>query len=145
MKKSLIAVAVLIAALVATAFIAPAFIDWNDYKPEIAAQAKAATGRELNVDGDISLRLLPMPIITVEALRFANLPGAVTPDMAVVESLEVQVALGPLLGGEIEIRSVTLVEPVISLEVLPDGRRNWDFDTDEVGSYRAGHRGGRKR
>ena len=142
MKKSLIAVAVLIAALVATAFIAPAFIDWNDYKPEIAAQAKAATGRELNVDGDISLRLLPMPIITVEALRFANLPGAVTPDMAVVESLEVQVALGPLLGGEIEIRSVTLVEPVISLEVLPDGRRNWDFDTDESARTEPGTAGG---
>ena len=102
MKKSLIAVAVLIAALVALAFIAPAFINWNDYKPEIAAQARAATGRELNIDGDISLRLLPMPIITVEALRFANLPGAVTPDMAVVESLEVQVALGPLVSGEID-------------------------------------------
>ena len=142
MKKSLIAVAVLIAALVALAFIAPAFINWNDYKPEIAAQARAATGRELNIDGDISLRLLPMPIITVEALRFANLPGAVTPDMAVVESLEVQVALGPLVSGEIEIRSVTLVEPVISLEVLPDGRRNWDFDTAESARTESGAAGG---
>ena len=45
--------------------------------------------------------------------------------MVRLKSLEVRIRFLPLLKGNIEVESVTLVEPVIELEVLADGRANW--------------------
>ena len=50
MKKVLWIVGGLIGLLVVVAVAAPFFIDLNDYKAEIAAQAKKATGRDLAID-----------------------------------------------------------------------------------------------
>jgi hypothetical protein len=65
MKKVAAVIGALLALIIAGALIAPFFIDLNDYKPQIAAQAKALTGRDLAIDGDISLSLLPMPGVSV--------------------------------------------------------------------------------
>lgn len=125
MNKLLLGVVVLVIALAAAVLVVPGMIDWNDYKAEIAAQAKAATGRELVIDGPISLALLPAPALVAEDVRLANLDGATAPEMVRLKSLQVRIALGPLLGGEFQVETLKLIEPVIELEVLADGRRNW--------------------
>lgn len=125
MKKAVIGLVGLVVLLLAAALIAPSFIDWNQYKDEIAAQVKAATGREIVIAGDIDLALLPVPTLSVEDLRLVNVPGAAVPDMVRVASLRVRVALMPLLEGRIQVATVALVEPVIELEILADGRPNW--------------------
>ena len=61
MRKVLIGVGALVVVLVGVLLIVPAFIDPNDYKPEIQAGVKEATGRDLTIGGDISLSLLPAP------------------------------------------------------------------------------------
>ena len=108
--------------LIAVVVIAPFVIDLNDYKDEISAAVKETTGRELAIDGDIDLSLLPVPTIRVNGVRFANLDGAVAPDMVRIGVIEASVAIAPLFGGNIEIGSLTFIEPVIELEVLADGR-----------------------
>ena len=85
------------------------------------------TGRDLVIDGDISLSLLPSPTLSVSGVRLANLPGGSSPDMARLKSLDVHVALVPLLSSKIRVTRVTLIEPVVLLERLPDGRANWQF------------------
>ena len=127
MKKVLIGIAALVVLAVAAILVGPSFVDWNRYKPEIAARAKAATGRDLVIDGDISLSILPSPTLAVEQVRFANIEGGSGPDMATLEALEVHVALMPLLQGQIQVESVSLVRPVILLERLTDGRANWEI------------------
>ena len=127
MKKVLIGVVGLLAVAVVVLLVGPGFFDWNRYKPWIAEMAEAATGRRLSIDGDISLAILPKPTLSVHALRLANLPGAAAPDMLRLETLDVQIALLPLLFGNIQVQGVTLIEPEVELEVLADGRRNWDF------------------
>jgi uncharacterized protein involved in outer membrane biogenesis len=139
MKKVLIGVAALVVLAVAAILVGPSFVDWNRYKPEIAARAKAATGRDLVIDGDISLSILPSPTLAVEQVRFTNIEGGSGPDMATLEALEVHVALMPLLQGEIQVESVSLVRPVILLERLPDGRANWEIaGADAAGSAESG-------
>ena len=54
----------------------------------------------------------------------ANVADAATAEMLSLESVEVQVALWPLLRRRVEVRSVRLVEPVIELEILSDGTVN---------------------
>jgi uncharacterized protein involved in outer membrane biogenesis len=125
-KKVLYGVAGLVVLVVTAVLVVPVFVDANAFKGEIAAKVKEATGRELAIDGEIGVRfLVPATGITVEGVRFANLPGAAAPDMATLKELEVNVALLPLLRGEVQVESVRLVEPVIELEVLEDGRANW--------------------
>jgi uncharacterized protein involved in outer membrane biogenesis len=127
MKKLLIGVGVLLVVLVAAVLIGPSFIDWNQYRDRIAAEARNATGRDLAIDGDISVAILPSPTVSVQKLRFANAEGGSAPDMATLEALEVSVALLPLIQGDIQITEIALVKPVILLETLADGRGNWEF------------------
>src|SRR5690348_3042260 len=137
MKKVLWIVGGLIGLLIVVALAAPFFIDLNNYKAEIAAQAKKATGRELTIDGDISLSILPTPGVTVSGVRFGNVPGGSVPDMATLESATVKVALMPLLSGKVEVESVVLDKPTFIFEKLPDGSGNWQI-APEVEAPEAG-------
>ncbi|MFQ5618541.1 MAG: AsmA family protein [Rhodospirillales bacterium] len=127
MKKILFGVVGLIVVLAAVVLILPGLIDWNDYKEQIAARAEALTGRTLVIAGDIRITLLPAPALVVNDVVLANMEGATAAEMVRLKSLEVRIALGPLLAGRFQVKTVKLVEPVIELEILGDGRRNWDF------------------
>lgn len=116
-------VALLVAALVAL----PALIDVNSYKPLIVSQVKTATGRDLVIDGPISLSLLPTPTVSVTGVKFFNAPGSKNANMVEVKSVTVQPSLLALLRGSIEVSEVTLVEPKIVLEINAEGKPNWEF------------------
>ncbi|MCH8189211.1 MAG: AsmA family protein, partial [Proteobacteria bacterium] len=131
MKKVFFSVVVLLVLLIGAAFAVPGFIDGNAYKSRIISLAESATGRSLAISGDVSLRLLPSPALSVEGVRLANVADAATAEMLSLESVQVQVALWPLLRGKVEVRSVRLVEPVIELEILADGTANWGFIPDD--------------
>jgi uncharacterized protein involved in outer membrane biogenesis len=118
----------ILALIVVAAFVAPMLLDWERFKPEITEEIEAQTGRELWIDGEISVSILPSPKITITDARLANLPGASVADMARIKSIDLALALGPLISGDIEITSLDLVEPIIELERLADGRSNWQFD-----------------
>ena len=128
LRKVLYVVIGLVVLLVAAVLIGPSFVDWNKYKPEITAAAEKQTGRTLAIDGDISLSILPAPTLTAEGVRFANVEGASTADMVTLQALDVRVALVPLLSGDIQVESVTLVDPVIVLEAMADGTNNWTLN-----------------
>lgn len=117
----------LVVLLVAAILIAPSFIDWNAQKGRITAEVRNLTGRELAIDGDVSLAVLPAPALSAAKVRLANVEGGSAPDMVELESLKVRIAFLPLLRGEVQVESIVLVKPVIRAEVLPDGRKNWEF------------------
>jgi uncharacterized protein involved in outer membrane biogenesis len=119
--------AVLVAILIAVAFVAPYIMDWGWLKPSIAERAEAILGRKLAIDGPIEVRFLPAPRISVSDARLANLPGAGAADMARAKRVDLELALGPLIGGRIEVVDLTLIDPVIELERLKDGAANWQF------------------
>ena len=125
MRKVLIGVVLVL--LVAAAFVGPRFIPGDTLKAQIAEQARAAIGRELIIDGDLSFTLLPAPGVKVSGVRVSNIEGAQAADMVRFKSAQVAVALGPLIAGNIEIERVVLVEPVFELEQLADGGNNWTF------------------
>jgi len=139
-RKLLIGFMALIVLVVAGVLIGPSFIDWNSYKADIAAQVKSMTGRDLVIDCDIYITVLPAPAVIANDVMFANVTGGSSPQMVRLKSLAVNVALGPLLSGDIQVTKVQLVEPVVVLEVLADGSQNWmfeDLDTDAATSSAA--------
>lgn len=132
MKKFLFVFAAVLVLLVGAALVAPSFIDWTRYRDPIAAEIERAAGRKVVIAGTVEASLLPTPRLLLNDARLGNLPGAATPEMARLRSLEARIALLPLLSGRVVVESFVLREPVVTLEVLADGRRNWVFDTDNA-------------
>ncbi len=127
MKKLLIGLVVLVVVVVAAAFIVPGLIPLDTYKAQLSEQVKSATGRDLAIDGDVELTILPNLAVTAEGVRFSNAPGGSAPEMATLESLRATVQLLPLIGGDIAIDEFVLVKPEILLEVDEQGQPNWQF------------------
>jgi len=126
-KKVLIGVGGVIGFLILALLIAPSLIDLDARKPEIVSEVKKATGRDLVIDGPISLSLLPLPSVTVAGIKFFNMPGASNPNMVEVKSVVVKPSVLALLMGSLEVNEVVLVEPKIVLEVNAQGKPNWEF------------------
>ena len=132
LKKFLFVFAAVLVLLVGAALVAPSFIDWTRYRDPIAAEIERAAGRKVVIAGTVEASLLPTPRLLLNDARLGNLPGAVTPEMARLRSLEARIALLPLLSGRVVVESFVLREPVVTLEVLADGRRNWLFDSESA-------------
>ncbi len=129
MKTALAIVFGLIIVGISAALILPSFVDWNKYKGDIAEQARKATGRELTIGGDISFAVLPSPALKAADVQLANVAGSDVQNMVSLKELEVEVALWPLLSGELQVQSVRLIEPVIALAIDAGGKANWVFDS----------------
>ena len=127
MKKVALAFVILIAVAIGALLVLPSFWDWNGEKDRIAALVKEHTGRDLEIAGNVSLRLLPTPAFSAREVTLANIEGGSSPAMAQLEELQIRISLLPLMRGKVFVESVTLVKPQVLLEVLPDGRANWDF------------------
>jgi uncharacterized protein involved in outer membrane biogenesis len=134
MKKLGMILGGIVVLLIVAALVVPFFIDLNTYKALIAEKAKEATGRDLTIDGNISLSLLPTPSVSVEGLKFGNAPGGKAPNMAELESATVKIALMPLFSGKAQVESIILKKPTIVLEKLADGKGNWEFTPAAVTS-----------
>ena len=126
-KRLLTGAAGFVGLLIAALLALPSFLDVNAYKPEIAAQVKQATGRDLVIDGPIRLSLLPTPSVELDGVKFLNAPGSKSPNMVEVKSVTVTPSLFALLVGDVEVSEVALVEPKIVLEVSAEGKPNWEF------------------
>ena len=132
MKKIILAICIVLLTLLGAIIIVPNYIDWNNFKAEIASKIKDVTGRDLVIDGDIHITILPAPALVVNKVRFANVRGAADKEMARFKSVEVRMAIKPLFQRKVQFETIKLVEPVISLEVLKGGQKNWNFQSQKM-------------
>jgi uncharacterized protein involved in outer membrane biogenesis len=129
-KKLLISIVLVLVALAGAVIAAPNFIDWNKYRDEITTRVKDATGQDIEIRGDIKIAILPSPALVVEDVHVANVEGASDADIVSLGSLEVHVALAPLLNKNLQVTRVKLVRPVVNLEIFTKDRANFDSFTN---------------
>ncbi|MDX8403861.1 MAG: AsmA family protein [Mariprofundaceae bacterium] len=115
----------LLALLMIVLVITPFFIDLNSYKSQITEAVEDATGRALQI-GAIDASLFPWVGMRLDDVRLANRSGFSDHDFLKVESLDVQVALLPLLSKKIEIKQFELNAPELFLERNAAGEGNWE-------------------
>ena len=125
MNSILLFLAGLLALVLSALFVAPYFVDWNDYREVFEAQASKLIGRKVDVGGDVSLALLPAPVLRFETINVADAKGGFDTPFASARSFTVWLSVPPLLRGTIEARSVEVDQPVINLRVAKDGSGNW--------------------
>jgi len=102
-----------------------ATLDVGRYKPEIIALIEGQTGRSVAIDGDLDLSVGLTPALVVEDVHLGNADWAQDPDMVSVGRLEAQVALLPLLSGDLRVVRLVLSDAAVWLESDADGRGNW--------------------
>lgn len=142
---SFVAAILVIIALIA---ILPRELDWNRYRGSFEVLAGDALGRPVTIAGPIKLSLLPEPVLTASRVEIG---GARSARITVAE-LRLQVALAPLLSGEVDARSLTLRNPVLHLAWPPPEDFVWsvppwlgtlsaeiDDGTIDVGSFKLTH------
>ncbi len=110
----------------------PRLVDLDGFKPRIAAEFQKATGRVLALDGKLDIDFVPYPRLAASDVRVLNTRDDAAFELMTLKAFKLGVRLLPLLRGEIEISDIEMVEPVVRLERLPDGRGNWQSAT--VGS-----------
>ncbi len=119
-----IAAAVALAAIGIGLFIA--FTPMDFMRDRLAKEVKARTGRDLVVAGGTRLSVWPLAVSMGEVSLSAP-RGMSGPPLIKARRLEAKASLSALVLRRIEIRSLTLIEPVIELRVDGNGRRSWDF------------------
>ena len=94
----------------------------------MANRIEESTGRKVSVDGQVRPSFYPVLGLQLGRVELANAPWSTEPVMMSADRLEVGIELRGLFRGEFEISGVRLIDPVIRLEMSPDGRANWDFE-----------------
>ena len=93
----------------------------------LAVEIKAATGRDFHIEGDLSIHLLPRIAVVANDLVLANAAWGSRPEMARLKRAAFEVALRPLLAGQISILRVQVDGADALLESDGHGQVNWLF------------------
>ena len=131
-----ISVGVIIAVII-TAYIIASSYDFNKFKPQITELAKQYTGRDLTLGGDIELGLSLFPTLVVNDVTFQNASWGTRPQMAQVKRLEVQIAVLPILRGDIQVSRLIVVNPEFLIEIDKSGKSNLEFDVPQKSEPKA--------
>jgi AsmA protein len=105
-------------------------VDPNSYKPMIAAAVKDATGRQLLLQGDIQLSLLPSIALQVGPASLGNPPGVDTAPGVSFQHAAIRVKLLPLLAGRFEVGRITITNARVD-----DGPYRLDHLNIETGAF----------
>jgi|GEM_PF-1186897 len=118
-------IGLLIFAVVAVA--ALLFVDPAVFRGQLEARATAAFGRQFQIDGPISLERSLRPRIVIEDISIGNPAWASGKHFAKVEKIGVQVALFPLLRGDLTVLDVLFTGVEVFIEEGPDDANNYTF------------------
>ena len=140
---------VIIGVLVIVSLIAAVYVylntyDYNKLKPLVAQMIEDATGRELNLSGEINLDVGFSPALVVTDITLANATWGSQPQMVKIDELQAQVRLLPLLARVVELRYIGLRGVQVLLETNIDGQGNWKFPDDQSPVKSAGGSKGTK-
>lgn len=112
LKKIAFGLFVLVCLAIVTVLALPSFIDWNTRRDWVERQLSAMLDREVEIAGELDFALLPTPILSAERVRLTNEGGETLAD---IDTVDLRMALLPLLGGRFAMEQVTLVNPVVDL------------------------------
>ena len=132
MRKAALILGGLVVVLVIAVAVLPRVIGLNSFKPQIADAVRDATGRELRIDGDIGLAVLPGVELSLSDVALSNADWAKEPNMVTLGSVDVKLGLLSLLGGGVEVERLIIREPAVYLEQDAQGRGSWEFETAQT-------------
>lgn len=101
---------------------------------EAERRIEAATGRDLNLGGEIDVSFWPALGFSVTEASLSNPEGFGDDERFIAaDKIVFAVAVMPLLRGEIEVRRLIFEGAEVRLQARQNGENNWTFPTEESG------------
>ena len=97
------------------------------YQKQVVSFIQKLTEREVVVNGGTSITWNPIPTVVINDIRLANIDQSKTPTMMSIDKVQITIAWASLLKSPLEIKSIELTRPVLSLERLASNRSNFAF------------------
>ena len=120
------AVGALVALVIVAAISFALLFDPNDYRENISAGVKDATGRDLLIEGDLELELFPWLAVQIGKSSLGNAEGFGEEPFASFDSARLSVRLLPLLlQREIVVGAAEIEALSLSLAINKQGVSNW--------------------
>ncbi len=114
----------IIVALLAIVVATLNFMPGDKLKGFISSGVQSATGRSLEIQGDLDIELTSIFAVRVSGIKFANVDWGSRAEMATIDNFELEVALLPLLKGILDV-SLLVDKPDLLLETSSTGQGNW--------------------
>ena len=125
MRKLIIALVAICVVVVLVLAVVPQFIDANRYHDRIQSELQARLGRSVKL-GNIKASFLP-PSLKVSDVVIGEDPKFGPGPFAQAQQLNIRVALLPLLKKDLQIQSLTLVNP--DVELIRTKAGEWNYST----------------
>ncbi|MEH3147995.1 MAG: AsmA family protein [Methylobacterium frigidaeris] len=118
MRDILTALAALVILILAAALAVPPLVPWESYRGTVDAALSRSLGLEVRTEGRLGVRLLPLPRLRADRLVLAAGPGQRLLDARI---LRAEIALTPLLSGEIRFTEARIGRAEVRLPVTESG------------------------
>jgi uncharacterized protein involved in outer membrane biogenesis len=128
-KRLLWSVVTVVVAVAAIVLLIYWLLPRDTLKTQVAEQIAAWTGRDVSVAGEPEITLFPGLTVTLDTVEVSGPDGMADADLLSMDRLKGRIRLLPLLIGQVEIDSFTMVRPVLHLVRDEKGRRNWAFNS----------------
>jgi uncharacterized protein involved in outer membrane biogenesis len=103
-------------------------LDPNKAKKYISASVSKATGRQLNINGDLHVDLGWISRVSATDIQFENARWSKYPQMAEVGLFDIEIDVWQLIRHfRLVLPAVTVSEPKVILEKNAEGAANWEF------------------
>jgi uncharacterized protein involved in outer membrane biogenesis len=101
----------------------------NRYAPALVTALEQITGRQVTLNGPVTIRWSLTPAIQASDIAIANPPGFPDRNVVTLNGLRADIALVPLFSHRVDVLKLVLIAPHVILERLPNGKADWDFST----------------
>jgi hypothetical protein len=118
LRDFLTVLAILVILVLVTALAGPFFLDWQARRGDVEAALSEALGTPVRTGGAIAVRLLPSPALQLDQV---DLGGSGQEPGLTAGRLSVELAVAPLLKGELRVVEASLQNPVLTVLAGSDG------------------------
>jgi AsmA protein len=125
-RKPLVLLAVILVAVIVLLAALPLLVNVDRFRPQVEAQLKSALGRDVTI-GKLSLSAFAGHVVASD-LAISDDPAFSRDPFITAKEIEVNASIMPLLtGGGLQVSSITLLEPQVTLIHSPQGK--WNFSS----------------
>jgi len=109
----------------------PFILSADIIREQVTAAVKAQTGRDLIIEGDASLSVLPNIALKVGKASLSNTAEMGGGTFARMDEFRLGLELMPLLSGKMRVSGLSLTNPVILLKRAKSGTVNWELTKNQ--------------